>query len=108
MKAKLPTLTKRRLRWLLDHAHDDVTPDFFKERASSPDENLLLVVKLMQQANLMYRPSECMGLFQWFSDPGFLEPNSEGTTRWLAMALSIKELFPLEEADLRELVFASY
>lgn len=108
MRAKLPTLTKKRLRWLLDHADGEMTPDFVKGRASSPDENLLLIVKLMQQANLTYRTNECVELFPWFSEPGFLEPNSEGTTFFLAMALAIKELFAMEEEELKQFVFASY
>lgn len=108
MRAKLPTLTKKRLRWLLDHAYDEVTADLFKERASSPEENLLLIVKLMQQANLTYRANDCVALFPLFSGQDFLEPNSEGTTTFLAMALAIKELFAIEEEDLKRLVFACY
>lgn len=105
MKINLPALTKKRIRWLLDHVYETETLTLPTEGSVSvADTRLFLVVKSVQLTNLQYRGHECEELYRLFSEPYFLDPNSEGTTRWLAMALAIKELCALSDDELKALL----
>lgn len=103
MKINLPQLTKKRLRWLFDHAYD-ISFTLAQESIPVPslDETLLLVVKQMQRVNYEHHTDECVSLFGLFSESMSFERNSEGTTQWLAMALAIKQLCALNDEELRD------
>jgi hypothetical protein len=106
MKANLPNLNKKRMRLLFDHVYDmEIPPLHNMGTIPAADRTLLLVIKSMQIVNLKRRTDECVNLFHLFNEPHFLEQNSEGTTWFLAMALAIKELFSLEDMELKQAIF---
>lgn len=106
MKFTLPELTKKRLRWLFDYVYEMEIPPLFP-KASTPvvDKTLMLILKSMQIANIDHRTEECVELFRLFNELYFLETNSEGTTRFLALALAVKELYRLEDDELQRVIY---
>jgi hypothetical protein len=105
VRLNLPALTIKRLKWILEHVYSEqITPDGVVPDRDEPDLRLFRVIKSMQLYNLEKRTGECSDLFRLFSQPYFLEGNSEGTTRWLALALAIKELYALDDEQLQKLL----
>ena len=59
----------------------------------------------MQKYNYWYRSSEYVQLFPLFEGTaGPMERNSEGTDKWLALGLAIKELYGLRLSTLESLL----
>jgi hypothetical protein len=109
MKFSLPALTKKRLRWIFDYAYQfEMPPSFPDESTLSVDKTLMLVLKSMQITNIERREDQCVDLFQLFNEPYFLEPNSEGTTHFLALALAVKELYRLDDDELQRVIYGCH
>lgn len=110
MKIALPALTKKRLRWLLDHAYDLLRNNELDTHTpvSAADSKLLSIAKSLQRYNLDHRADDCRNLFPLFSQAGFLDQNSDGTTYFLAMVLALKDLCSLSEENLQELILSAY
>lgn len=110
MKISFPLVTKRRLRWLLDQAYRPLLDklDIDCKEVDDADSKLLRIASLVQHSNIKYRQKDIAELYQIFNIPDFLEPNSEGTTLWLAMALAIKELCSLTDEELRSKIYSVY
>jgi hypothetical protein len=109
MKFTLPELTRKRVRWIFDCVYEmDMPPMFPKTSTPVVDKTLMLILKSMQIANIERRTEECVDLFRLFNEPYFLEPNSEGTTWFLALALAVKELYRLEDEDLQRIVYGCH
>jgi hypothetical protein len=106
MKITLPELTRKRLRWVFDYVYEmEMPPLFPKSSTPAIDKTLMLILKSMQIANIERRTVECVALFRLFNEPYFLEPNSEGTTLFLALALAVKELYRLEDEELQRCIY---
>lgn len=114
MRCSLPPLTQKRATWLLEHVFqdpesqhaeaEDRIPEGIQQAEVSPEARLLKVIRAMQFYNVQQRLDDCHALYSVFSDPYFLEGNSEGTTWWLGMALAIKELYGIDDMTLRQTI----
>jgi len=110
MRISFPQLTKKRLRWLLEHypVAPLQIPALGDADVDPGDAKLLTVVQSLQRFNLDHRREDCRALYEFFNQPYFLDPNSEGTTFWLANALAIKDLCSLTNEELRALIDSAY
>lgn len=100
MKQNLPYLNQERLDVIFDHVYDIVSDN--KSGRLFDDEKMnefLTTLLAMQSFNYKFRPDDVRELFFLMDNEFNFERNSEGTTLWLALALSIKELygFPKEK-----------
>lgn len=67
--------------------------------------DFIQVLKVNQNFIYFHRQSSCHHLFPIFEETvGPFERNSDGTTFWLALGLSIKELYGMRSATLKELL----
>ena len=68
-------------------------------------KDFLQLLIMNQNFNYYHRQSACHELFWIFEKTvGPMERNSDGTTYWLALGLSIKELYGMRNATLEELL----
>lgn len=100
----MPSLNKRRIRRIFDTVFDLQFPPESRPTDTSTDQAMLLALKAMQIVNLQQRQDAVFALYRDFDDPGLLEPNSEGTTLWLAMALAVQEYYAIDAGTLRGLL----
>lgn len=110
MRITFPQLTKKRLRWLLEYPATslDHIAHIGEDVEDPADAKLLRIVQSLQRFNLDHRQEDYRALYRLFDQPGFLEPNSEGTTFWLANALAIKDLCSLTNDELQTLLYSVY
>lgn len=67
--------------------------------------DFLNLLYTLQDYNCHYRLETCTTLFPLFEETiGPMERNSEGTTRWLALGLAIKELYGMRSSTLKSLL----
>jgi len=67
--------------------------------------DFLSTLYTLQAYNYRHRLQSCAALFPLFEETvGPMERNSEGTTRWLALGLAIKELYGIRNATLHALL----
>lgn len=97
-------LNKKRIRRIFATVFDVQFPPESLPTDTLADCRVLLALKAMQIVNLQQRSAEVVALYRYFDDPGFLEPNSEGTTRWLAMALAVQEFYAIDANTLKNLL----
>ena len=108
-------LTSAGLPWLnaevLDTIFDCVYGITSEVRAARPllsepvIADLIAVLQAMQSYNARWRGEALVRLLPVLEDAlGAVEPNSEGTTRWLALALALKDLYGIREQTLGELL----
>ena len=108
-------LTSAGLPWLdtevLDTIFDCVYGITSQVRASRPllsepvIADLLAVLQAMQSYNARWRGETLVELLPVLEDAlGAVEPNSEGTTQWLALALALRDLYGIRNQTLHELL----
>jgi hypothetical protein len=108
-------LTSAGLPWLdsevLDTIFDCVYGITREVRANRPllsepvISDLLDVLKAMQAYNARWRGEALVDLLPVLEDAlGAMEPNSEGTTQWLALALALQDLYSIRNQTLGDLL----
>ena len=94
MKQNLPYLNQERLNVIFEHVYDVVSNNRNGQLFHDEKMNEFLTALLaMQSFNYKFRPDDVRELFFLMENDFSFERNSEGTTLWLALALSIKELY---------------
>lgn len=82
--------------------NDSKTKKLLKNKKFNDFMHMLL---MMQQYNYQYRFSQLEELFPLFEETvGPMERNSEGTSFWLAMGLSLKDLYGFRNRTLKSLL----
>lgn len=98
---ELPFLDRALLNTIFDGVYEHNVEDIESESV----RDFLRVLYMMQDYNCRYRPQACADLFPLFEETvGPMEPNSEGTTMWLALGLAIVELYGMRRSTLRGLL----
>lgn len=100
MKNNLPFLNQERLNLIFEGVYD--APGDWK-----PEDRidaLINALRAMQQFNYRHRWDDTRRLFALCNPLFHFEPNSEGTTLWLALILAIQELYGFSDGKLVELL----
>jgi hypothetical protein len=110
MKIKIPTLTKKRIKNLLDQACFDEAEFIMQSTSSLPESELTLhrIVRSMKYWNLQAREEDIRNLMELFGQNYFLDNNSEGSRHWIATVLAIKDLCLLTQNEIKEIVDGLY
>jgi len=67
--------------------------------------DLIAVLQAMQTYNARWRGEALVQLLPVLEESlGAMEPNSEGTTRWLALALALRDLYGIRNQTLGDLL----
>ena len=104
MRNNLPRLTQELLDSIFDNVYSTGCDTSSSCLASDRICALRDVLHVMQRFNYQHRPDDMRRLFDLFNAQFNFEPNSEGTTLWLALILAIQELYGFTDRKLVEVI----
>lgn len=97
----LPYLNPERLNTIFEEVY--ATPGLDNSKLGFDDEKMISFSKMlhtMKEFNYLHRPDDTWPLFSLLDDIFNFEPNSDGTTLWLALILAIQELYGFSDKKL--------
>lgn len=104
MKNNLPSLNEVLLNRIFDGVYGGARQQPNGLIDHEPVQALINTLYAMQRFNHRFRPDDTRRLFDLFDAQFNFELNSEGATLWLALILSIQELYGFTDSNLVEVI----